>query len=141
QTQVSAFDINELDEVYGGELVNLVRKEVGLWRVARYPNVTRVTNDLLRFWFLNDERLVTQNLFFAQQEALEIAIWLNEVAYKSNAGQFILDQLHKSHQSVSDDINAQLPRIAFKMATGTGKTVVMGALIIYHYLNRQEYRN
>src|SRR5690606_9563620 len=109
QTQVSAFDINELDEVYGGELVNLVRKEVGLWRVARYPNVTRVTNDLLRFWFLNDERLVTQNLFFAQQEALEIAIWLNEVAYKSNAGQFILDQLHKSHQSVSDDINAQLP--------------------------------
>ena len=34
-----------------------------------------------------------------------------------------------------------LPRIAFKMATGTGKTVVMAALILYHYFNRQEYRN
>ena len=34
-----------------------------------------------------------------------------------------------------------LPRIAFKMATGSGKTVVMGALIAYHYFNRREYRN
>ena len=27
------------------------------------------------------------------------------------------------------------------MATGSGKTVVMGALIAYHYFNRREYRN
>lgn len=27
------------------------------------------------------------------------------------------------------------------MATGTGKTVVMACLILYHYFNRQEYRN
>jgi type III restriction enzyme len=27
------------------------------------------------------------------------------------------------------------------MATGTGKTVVMACLILYHYLNRREYRN
>jgi len=34
-----------------------------------------------------------------------------------------------------------LPRIAFKMATGSGKTVVMAALVAYHYFNRAEYRN
>ena len=34
-----------------------------------------------------------------------------------------------------------LPRVAFKMATGTGKTVVMACLILYHYLNRSQYRN
>ena len=27
------------------------------------------------------------------------------------------------------------------MATGTGKTVVMGALIVYHFYNRLEYRS
>lgn len=27
------------------------------------------------------------------------------------------------------------------MATGSGKTVVMACLILYHYLNRREYRN
>ena len=37
-------------------------------------------------------------------------------------------------------MNFNLPRIAFKMATGTGKTVVMATLIVYHYFNRQEYR-
>jgi len=42
---------------------------------------------------------------------------------------------------VSDNAQSQLPRIAFKMATGTGKTVVMGCLILYHYFNQQEYRN
>ena len=34
-----------------------------------------------------------------------------------------------------------LPRIAFKMATGSGKTVVMAALIAYHFFNRKEYGN
>jgi type III restriction enzyme len=41
----------------------------------------------------------------------------------------------------SSDPANQLARIAFKMATGTGKTVVMAALIAYHYFNRAEYRN
>src|SRR5256885_1543562 len=41
----------------------------------------------------------------------------------------------------NDDAADQLPRIAFKMATGSGKTVVMACLICYHYFNRQEYRN
>jgi len=85
--------------------------------------------------------LVTKKLFFAQQEAVETAIWLNEVAEKSNAGQHILNLLRNGQQTVSADIADQLPRIAFKMATGSGKTVVMACLICYHYFNRQEYRN
>ncbi|MEM1054329.1 MAG: DEAD/DEAH box helicase family protein [Bacteroidota bacterium] len=49
--------------------------------------------------------------------------------------------LLREAQKVSADESLNLPRIALKMATGTGKTVVMGALILYHYFNRQEYRN
>ena len=37
--------------------------------------------------------------------------------------------------------NFNLPRIAFKMATGSGKTVVMATQILYHFFNRHEYRN
>ena len=48
--------------------------------------------------------------------------------------------LRIGQRTVSDNTEDQLPRIAFKMATGTGKTVVMGCLICYHYFNRQEYR-
>jgi type III restriction enzyme len=140
--QKEVFEWNDdAEDEYGAHLINLCRKEVGRWRTEKYINTTRVTKELLNFWFANPERLVTKKLFFAQQEAVETAIWLNEVAEKSNAGQHILNELRSGQQTVSEDPADQLPRIAFKMATGSGKTVVMACLICYHYFNRQEYRN
>ncbi len=139
--QTSIFEVNDLATQYGDYLVNLCRKEVGQWRSAKYPNTTRITKVLLTYWFDNPERHAVKKLFFAQQEAVETAIWLNEVAEKSNAGQHILNLLRNGQTTVSNDTADQLPRIAFKMATGSGKTVVMASLICYHYFNRQEYRN
>ncbi len=139
--QQNAFDVNDFEEEYGMHLINLIRKEITAWRNEKHPLVTKVTSDLLRYWFLNPDRHETKKLFFAQQEAIETAVWLNEVAEKSNAGQNILNKIHDAQKAISSDTYEQLPRIAFKMATGTGKTVVMGALILYNYFNRQIYRN
>lgn len=137
--QGDIFGFNEVASAqYGTHLVNLLRREVGQWRADRYPNTTRITRELLQFWFLNEERDWTQTLFFAQREAVETAIWLNEVAERSNPGTHILRELDRA-RGVSADPAHCLPRVAFKMATGTGKTVVMAALIAYHYFNRQEY--
>jgi len=137
-------DLAELNDVaqnqHGNHNVNLLRREVSAWRTAKYPQSTRITRELLQFWFLNAERDMTQSLFFAQREAIETAIWLNEIAEKSNPGQHILRQLAE-FQKVSAAAENNLPRIAFKMATGSGKTVVMAAIIAYHYFNRAEYRN
>lgn len=139
--QRSIFEVNDFADEYGTHIVNLCRKEITKWRESNYPNTTRVTKELLDYWFNNPERYIHHYLFFAQREAVETAIWLNEVAEKSNAGQHILNILRAGQQTVSGDITDQLPRIAFKMATGSGKTVVMGCFILYHYFNRQEYRN
>lgn len=139
--QKEVFAWNDAAGEYVTHIINLCRKEVELWRATNYPNTTRVSKELLNFWFNNPERLVTKKLFFAQQEAVETAVWLNEVAERSNAGQHILSILRNGQHTVSDDSADQLPRIAFKMATGSGKTVVMACLICYHYFNRQEYRN
>ncbi|MEI6846417.1 MAG: DEAD/DEAH box helicase family protein [Chlorobiaceae bacterium] len=139
--QGSIFELNDYAEKFGYYLINQVRVEVGKWRETSYSGTTRVTRELLSFWFDNPERHAVKKLFFAQREALETAIWLNEIAAKSNAGQYILSRLHEAHCSVGSNKEQQLPRIAFKMATGTGKTVVMGMLMLYHYFNRQEYRN
>ena len=122
--QATLFEINELEAVYDKLLVNQLRKEVSLWRSAGYPQTTRVTAELLHFWFLNSERHDSKKLFFAQREAIETAVWLNEVADKSNPGTNLLSQLRTAQLQ-----EAGLPRIAFKMATGTGKTVVMASLI------------
>ncbi|HNR30983.1 MAG TPA: DEAD/DEAH box helicase family protein [Candidatus Hydrogenedentes bacterium] len=141
--QRSLFEVNELRDEHENHLVNLLRKEVGAWRASAYtaPPPTRVTKQLLDFWFQNPDRYAEQRLFFAQREAIETTIWLNEIAPLSNIGQHILNKVSEA-RSVSEETRLlNLPRTAFKMATGTGKTVVMAMQILYHYFNRQEYRN
>ncbi len=138
--QQSFFEINDRAVEYSSELINQIRKEIGIWRGLKYPNTTRVTKELLDFWFQNSDRHDEQKLFFAQREAIETVIWLNEVAEKSNAGQHVLNRLKDANTLSATNPEFNLPRIAFKMATGTGKTVVMAMQILYHFFNRQEYR-
>ena len=141
QIQASLLDMNDESTTEDlNHIINLLRQEVTDWRNNGYSDVTRVSQTLLNFWFNNPEREVTKKLFYAQQEAIETAIWLNEVAEKSNPGNNILSQL-KNSWTIIPDADKILPRFGFKMATGTGKTVVMAALILYHYFNRSEYRN
>ena len=141
QIQASLLELNDTATQEDlNHIVNLLRQEVEDWRNKGYSDVTRVSQTLLNFWFNNPEREITKHLFFAQQEAIETAIWLNEVADKTNPGNNILSQL-KDSWTIIPDADKILPRIGFKMATGTGKTVVMAALILYHYFNRSEYRN
>jgi type III restriction enzyme len=55
-----------------------------------------------------------------QQEAVEAAVWLNEVAEKSKTGTHLQNQLRQRQATARDDAANHLPRIAFKMATGSG---------------------
>lgn len=141
QPQAGLYDLNDFAAQYRDKLVNQLRELVGAWRSDGYPGVTsRITRELLTFWFENEARPAYQRLFFAQREAVETAIWLNEIAEKSNPGTHAINLLREA-QASSEDGDDILPRIAFKMATGTGKTVVMACLILYHYFNRSHYGN
>ena len=118
--------------------INGIREQVKLWREAGYPKATRITKELLDYWFRNPDRPKNMQLFFCQREAVETAIWLNEIATKDpNVGNYYLNELTKRDHSVSPDDDDVLPRTAFKMATGTGKTVVMAMFILYNYLNKK----
>jgi len=103
QVQASLLDMNETSTTEDlNHIINLLRKEIADWRNKGYPDVTRVSQTLLNFWFNNPEREITKNLFFAQQEAIETAIWLNEVADKTNPGNNILSQLKDSWTIIPD---------------------------------------
>ena len=120
--------------------INTMRQEVKKWRNDSYPRATRITRELLNFWFNNSERYNYQKLFFCQREAVETAVYLNEIAdLDPNMGRSLLHNLQQRQQLMSSNIDNVLPRTAFKMATGTGKTVVMAMLILYHYINKKEY--
>lgn len=58
---------SELLEEADNHLINLLRREVGKWREESYPNASRVTRELLLFWFENPNRLYIKKLFFAQR--------------------------------------------------------------------------
>jgi len=53
---------------------------------------------------------------------------VNEIAERSNAGTHVLDRLSTGTSTVSADATQVLARVAFKMATGSGKTVVMACI-------------
>lgn len=137
--QAQIFNADSNKSSFENHIINLIRKEVEDWRNKVYPNITRVSKELLKFWFLNPERPDYKKLFFAQREAIETTIWLNEVAPSTNQGTNLLNQIHIGN-SITGNQEISLPRIAFKMATGTGKTVVMAMQILYHFFNRLEYR-
>lgn len=120
------------------EFINGIRKEVKAWRIAGYPKASRITKELLDYWFNNPNREFNRRLFFCQREAVETAVWLNEIAERDpNTGNFLLNVLSERRHSVSNNDAYILPRTAFKMATGTGKTVVMAMFILYNYLNKR----
>ncbi len=116
------------DRIQENKLVNDVRRRVGMWRKGGYPGVTPTTARLLAYWN-NPER--EKKLFFCQIEALETAIYLAEAA-----GKYGDAWMENVLRAANDTSNPGLPRMAFKMATGSGKTVVMAMLVAWQALNK-----
>src|SRR5216684_2097754 len=117
------------DRIEENKLVNDIRRRVAMWRKGGYVGVTPTTARLIAYW-TNPDR--AKRLFFCQNEALETAIYIAEVAKKYNDA-----WIENSLREANDTSNPGLPRTAFKMATGSGKTVVMAMLIAWHTLNKR----
>jgi type III restriction enzyme len=107
-------------------LVNQIRPRVKAWRENGYPGVTGTTKRLLEHW-RNPEDFETRRFFFCQLEAMETLIWLAEGAAADKVG---ID--------VASDGGA-FRRYCAKMATGSGKTIVMSMTIAWQVLNKVTY--
>ncbi len=112
------------------DYINEVRGDVAGWRKRDYPGVTRTTRRLLEHWRRPGR---DRRLFFCQLEAVETAIYLTECA-RQMGRTYLLNRLKEAN----DSANPGLDRLAFKMATGSGKTVVMAMLIAWQALNKIE---
>ncbi|MDL5157471.1 BPTD_3080 family restriction endonuclease [Actinomycetospora termitidis] len=110
------------------EQVDHIRTAVDRWRRQGYGDVTPTTKRLLEYWS-DPER--ENKVLFCQREAIETAIFLAEAASKRD-GQWVAGELAE----INNRYNVGLPRVALKMATGSGKTIVMAALIAWQTLNK-----
>jgi type III restriction enzyme len=116
------------DKIRPNDFVNQVRDRVDIWRKQGYQSVTPTTRRLLEFW---SDPGRDNPILFAQREAAETAIYLAEAAQKQG-DVWIRNQLNETNQAC----NLGLHRVALKMATGAGKTVVMAMLIAWQTLNK-----
>jgi len=107
-------------------LVNQIRPRVRAWREAGHPGVTGITKRLLEHW-TNPEEFENRRFFFCQLEAAETLIWLTEAPAAERVG---ID--------IPSDGGA-FERLCAKMATGSGKTIVMAMGIAWHILNKVTY--
>ncbi|HVL67060.1 MAG TPA: hypothetical protein VM364_07335 [Vicinamibacterales bacterium] len=119
------------------KLVTLVRKRLREWRDAGYPGATRTTTELLDYWRREDRH---QRLFFAQIEAAESIIFLHEARQDFLQGISVPVDEPSERQKEEFGYRA-FRRFACKMATGSGKTTVMGMLAAWSILNKVHDRS
>jgi type III restriction enzyme len=155
------FEAEGFDTDFGSDdlpLVNALRHDVARWRDSKYENATQVTKQLLRHWQAKDRK---RRLFFCQIEAVETMIYLNEILASGRRTRWAqkvtkadYDRMLKGERpelakgmgtadyfpTMADQPSnpdwVPLPRMGCKMATGSGKTVVMAMIITWAFCNR-----
>ena len=153
--QISLLADEEQDDL---PLVNALRADVKRWRGGRWEGASETTKRLLRHWWRADR---SRRLFFCQVEAVETVIYLRELLARGRKPRWnpqlgladfeALDQgenprpeewVAKVAQSPKladapgNNGGKSFPRYACKMATGSGRTVVMAMLIAWAFCNR-----
>jgi type III restriction enzyme len=102
---------------------------------------TSTTSTLLRFWFDQNYCDVRElNFHVGQRDAILAIVYAHEILGATNLGELYREVA--AHALVTGDVFAEVgdsrnqhPKYAAKMATGTGKTWVLNALLIWQYLN------
>ena len=137
---------------FAKELAEIVNAE---WESGKMLEVvTPVTADLLKFWFTDifvTER--TKNFHAGQKQAILNAIYCHEVLGATSVAEMYAKLSKTAKQSAQNSTSYSVPedyseiipllnnvkhnhpKYCIKMATGTGKTWVLNALLVWQYLN------
>lgn len=117
-------------------LVYKIRLAVAKWRENDYQGASSTTKSLLNFWF-NQEHLLKQtkfSFFFSQREAIESIIYLYEIALAHD--KYELMRFDSSQRISTGMFEENWVRYVVKMATGAGKTKVMGLTLVWSYFHK-----
>lgn len=117
------------------DLDRRVEDAVAEWRQKGYEGVSRVTGRLLDYWFKEEHHFDNGRQFDfwrCQREAMEALIYCYEICG--------YDSLYALAQGFGvrlffDPTLDLWPRYCFRMATGSGKTFVMGLSLVWQYFN------
>ena len=139
-------------------LVNALRADVERWRDSGWRGASETTKRLLRHWRRADR---PRRLFFCQLEAVETVVYLREMLARGRTPRRKPALALAEFEALCRGVNPRpeswvakvaqhprlvdaparpglkpIPRYACKMATGSGKTVVMAMLAAWAFCNR-----
>ena len=105
------------------------------WREKGYPGATATTQRLLAWWFETDHQVGGRPFAFypAQRAAIEALIYVYEVARRRDNRALL--QAFVPTPEIRLLQHGDFARYGVKMATGSGKTMVMALAVAWSYLN------
>lgn len=127
-------------------LVDSIRKEVYTWRESGYEGASETTKAPLQHWF-HSEHLLDQadgtrapfQYYFAQQEAVETAIWLYEV--RQARDKFDLMRFDATGSVSAGMFDEEWPRYVLKLATGAGKTKILSLMLAWAFFHKSDEKD
>lgn len=117
--------------------VPAIRIAVDAWRESGYKGVTDTTHELLNFWFRTDHLMPNGRQFRfhrTQREAIETLIYLYEIA-KVRTRKGLLENYAQHSRELRMPPYDDFARYCVKMATGSGKTLVMAMTVVWQFAN------
>lgn len=120
-------------------LAKALEGEVKAWADQGWPGVTGTTLDLFNYWFNRDEE-TDERFYLCQRRAIETIVYCHEIL-QTNTLQELFERVAPEvlfeHLPLKQEVESLFfPKYALKMATGSGKTWVLAALLVWQYFNR-----
>ena len=120
-------------------LAKALAGEVQAWVDQGWNGVTRTTHELFNYWFNRDEE--TEERFYdCQRRAIETIVYCHEILRSrtlENLFEQVAPELLHQHLPLKQEVESiTFPKYAVKMATGSGKTWVLAALLVWQYFNK-----
>ena len=120
-------------------LANILKDEVQAWVEQGWHGVTQTTLELFHYWFQRDED-ATERFHPCQQRAIETLIYCHEILQAKTLQEVferVAPEALTQHLPLQKEVESiPFPKYALKMATGSGKTWVLAALLVWQYFNK-----
>ena len=120
-------------------LAKALEGEVQAWVDQGWSGVTKTTLELFNYWFNRGED--TEERFYdSQRRAIETIVYCHEILRAKTLKDLferISPEVLYEHLPIKQEVETTpFPKYALKMATGSGKTWVLAALLVWQYFNR-----
>jgi len=119
-------------------LAKALEGEVQSWVDQGWPGTTQTTLELFNYWFNRDDD-TDESFHICQKRAIETIVYCCEIIGEPTLQKLferVAPEAILQHLPLKQEVDTlEFPKFALKMATGSGKTWVLAALLVWQYFN------